>query len=430
MAARGNGEAGRTPMMAQYRALKAEQPDALLFFRLGDFYELFAEDALVAAPLLGVQLTSRDGETPMCGVPHHAWLGYARRLLDVGYRVAVAEQMEDPALARGLVDRRIVRVLSPGTYVPGEEEAAEATALPRLAALWVERLAWGWAVLELGSGQVAVAEWGRERGEGTLLAEWARWRPAEVVANRLPELPLPASPRIVDPDPARAREAIRRLGAESARGLGLEDRPRALKALGLLAAYLARSPQAASGPPLARLTVYDPRQALMLSRRELNALAVFAPAGEPSLYRVLNQARTRMGSRLLERWLAAPLTDPAALAARQARVTAALADPVGRARLRERLGAVGDLELPLARLSTGQGSPRDLAALAPGLQALDGVVEAAAALGWEGPPPAARAAWREAAALLNRLLERPAGDWEEGGILRPGSDPEVDRLRE
>ena len=226
-----------TPMQEQYQRLKEENPEALLFFRLGDFYELFGEDAQVAAPILDVQLTTRDKITPMCGVPYHAVDQYLRKLIQKGFTVAIAEQMEDPHETKGLVDRQIVRIISPGTFVDEADTHAA-----RLAVLFVTKREWALAVAELATGSVYLTEQPLNvRSPLRIQEEWERWHPQEFLSNWDTEVLLSGN-KVADRDwfdhvPA-SRELeqylSRQFGTSGLRTFGLIDHQVASAALFVL----------------------------------------------------------------------------------------------------------------------------------------------------------------------------------------------------
>ncbi|MBX5466740.1 MAG: DNA mismatch repair protein MutS [Firmicutes bacterium] len=419
-------------MAEQYRRLKAEHPEALLLFRLGDFYELFGDDAVTAAPVLEVQLTSRDGVVPMCGVPHHALDHYLRKLMAAGFTVAIAEQTEDPKKAKGLVERRVVRTVSPGTFVPDPEEGQW---VPRFAVLVRDRRGWALAVAELATGALYVTE-----GEGhpipAVLEEWERWRPEEFLTN-WEDLKPQLSGRPVSAGEwfGRRTEAAwegylaQRLGTQTLTAWGLGDRPRAQWALYLLV----RALEVRQGRPLPHLTVlrvYDWHGGMHLPPRTLRQLDIFSDRG-PSLFGHLNHTVTGMGARLLREWLTRPLCDPAAIRRRALAIRFWAEAGALRRRLRETLRGAGDLSRRVSRLVLGLGTPRDL-------RAVRAAVAAAMALGeWvpaEGLYEALRdeidpRRWEALAQALDPLAEDPPLRWNDPGLIRPGADARLDRLR-
>lgn len=429
-----------TPMMAQYLRLKSEHPDALLLFRLGDFYELFFEDAETAAPILDVVLTTRSRKDevpiPMCGIPHFAAQSYIAKLLAAGHKVAICEQMEDPATARGLVERQVVRVVTPGTVL--EEECLDPRLPNYLAAVQRSALSGGaeLALVELSTGESYLIA----TGEADLWNELELWAPrelllpageeswAEVVAARLPHTSLTfANPEWFSPEPARSWLAERQ--AE------LPEACPALAPLAALLAYLERTHRAS----LAHLRVperFDRAAQLALdaaTQRNLELFSTFRGEERGSLLWVLDRTRTPMGSRLLRRWLLAPLADPVAIGARLDAVEELLERGSVRRELQQLLAAVGDLERLLSRLSARRVQPRELAKLRVALRHNAAIKRELA--GAQAELLAARARAIEPLPDLCDELERALVDevpsqLGQGPLIRAGFDPLVDELRE
>ena len=424
----------QTPMMTQWRRLKDEEPAALLLFRLGDFYELFAEDAERAAPILELVLTARDG-VPMCGVPHHALDAYVGRLLERGLRVAIAEQMEDPALARGLVQRAIIRVLTPGTV---QEPDLLPAALPSYCcAVWHPADGpWGLAVADASTGELAVTALA---GADALAAELDRLQPREILIPRgiasadLPDLPdLPAAAvRTPLPlarfDPAAVAAHFDRLPD------GIP--PVALPAAGAILGYLAevqreRPRQFTEITPYAadRFLLLDPvaQRNLELTRRLVDGAA----AG--TLLATLDHTLTAMGARRLRAWLLQPLTDARAIGRRLDAVQELVERPLLLDGLRRGLRGVHDMERLVARLACERATPRALGALGRSLRALPGALAPLLACsadllaaGVRAADPCSDLAERLGAALV----DEPPATAAERGIFRDGWDGPLDELR-
>jgi len=369
-------------MLQQYLELKHQVDDALLLYRLGDFYELFFEDAEKAAPVLGIVLTRRrhndEVSSPMCGIPHHAVTSYVGKLLDAGFKVAIAEQVEDPAKAGGLVRRAVIRVLTPGTVTEpellGEGErrwiVAWRPAGTGVAAAFLEA-----ASGEFGGASCASAEEARE-----LLAQL---RPREVLlpegAPGLDGFADEIGAPVVTTRPAswfeatRGEELLRQvLGVGSLRAFELDAGEPLVGAAGALMEYL-RSTQ---GELPRHLRAFERRRrgnTLVLDAAAVRNLEILRDAaGErrASLARVLDHTVTAMGSRLLRDWLVRPLGDANAVAARHDAVAALIEDPTLLATLRERLRRAGDLERVAARLGLLQVRPGELAGLRDALPVL------------------------------------------------------------
>jgi len=374
MARADDPEPKQTPMMAQYRRLKAEAGDALLFYRMGDFFELFFDDAKAAAACLDIALTKRgeDGgePVPMCGVPVHAAESYLARLIRGGFRVAVAEQTESPVEARkargskALVDRAIIRLVTPGTLT-------EETLLDSANANWLAAVAragdeWGIAAADISTGRFELVAC----GPGELQAELARLSPAETVAaEKVPGIGATSGKGGFD-SLAGEQALKRRFGLATLDGFGAPGRAELAAAGGLLAyldatqknagAFLAAPRRIARSEHMA----IDPatRDSLEICRTQTGSLA-------GSLLGCIDRCVTAPGRRLLASDLSAPLTDTRAIEARLALVQWLHEEPIRRMRIRESMKAMPDIGRALGRLVAGRGSPRDLALLRDGLQA-------------------------------------------------------------
>jgi len=440
-----------TPVMQQYARAKREHPGCMVFFRLGDFYELFYEDAKEASRLLGITLTTRtkDPPIPMAGVPVRAADGYLRRLLRAGKRVAVCEQMQEPSEARGLVDREVIRVVTAGTLT--EDGVLDARENNFLAAAVPGRGgAAGLAWVDLSTGEFLVEDLPRERLPDAL----ARVDPAEcLVPEAAGSADAERSASFADavraairgavtplPDwafePATAERALcEHLGTADLRGFGVDGAGPRVGAAGAVLQYL-RDTQRTSLGHIRRLAVHREEDRLVMDRVTLRSLEVvqgLRDGGRPgSLLEVVDRTRTAAGARRLRAWLVAPLRDRAAIEERLSAVEELARDGGLRAEVRELLSGVRDLERLAARISTGRATPRDLAALRESAAALPGLREA---LG--KARSAALAAAREACdpledlrVLLDRaLVEDPPTAVREGGIFRAGYLPELDGLR-
>src|SRR5690242_19550834 len=362
-----------TPMMAQYRRLKDEAGDALLFYRMGDFFELFFEDAKAASACLDIALTKRgeDGGAPipMCGVPVHSAESYLARLIKAGHRVAIAEQTESPADARkargskALVDRAIIRVVTPGTLT--EETLLESSVANWLAAIGRAGEEWAIATADISTGRFELVSC----GPGELAAELARLSPAETIADT-----TVAGLRTVQGkggfDSLAGERALKtRFGLPTLDGIGAPSRAE-LAAVGGLLAYLDATQKGAG------ILLDAPRRIARSSHMAIDAatrdsLELTRSIGgnvAGSLLGEIDRCQTAAGRRLLREDLAAPLTAIEAIEARLALVAWLHEDALRRARVREALKALPDFARALARLAAGRGSPRDLALLRDGLR--------------------------------------------------------------
>jgi len=426
-----------TPMLEQYLRAKQEVPGALLLFRLGDFYELFFEDAEVAARALDITLTSRSKKDevpiPMCGVPHHAAPQYVARLLAQGFKVALCDQTEDASLAKGLVARAVVRVVTPGTVT--EEEYLDPKQPNYLAALARDGARIGVVVADLSTGETRQALCGDAAALGELLGRLA---PRECLCAAddaaLAALLGAAAPQAMLSPLAGARFDAAAGDAWLAAHAATAPAPVAA-ALGALLGYLAETHRASVAhlrPP-----EQDAASAVLVideaSRRNLELLTTTRGERRGALLAVLDETETPMGGRLLRHWLLAPLTDLAAIGARLDAVETLVREPSRRAALSECLGRIGDLERLTARLAAARVTPRDLLGLAAALAAVGAVREAldgaaAAALGAAAaqldPLPHVQATI--AATISDDVPLKP----RPGQLLRPGCDAEADELRE
>jgi DNA mismatch repair protein MutS len=426
-------------MLRQYQEAKAQAKDALLFFRLGDFYELFYDDARLAAQLLGITLTSRakgEERVPMAGVPHHAAKGYVARLVAAGHKVALCDQVEVPGPGKQLVRREIVRFVTPGT-VFDEDDAREPV---WLAAVAIDGEQAAVALLDAATGELRALQPG---GLDSAADELQRARPRELL---LPEdlvgTPLEdglrkasGAVRLEARTPRDAAEAQRflqrHLGVATLDGFGLRD-PLSIQAAAEALSYLQET-QRSAAQHVVRVQVEQSAQALWIDPSAVQNLELFrGPEGrrDGTLLSVVDRTLTAAGSRLLARWLAAPLTDLAAISARQDAVEELSGTAVAREEISGELRGVLDVERLLGRLAVGQGAPRDLAGLRASLQrmpALAGHLAARSAARLRELAPPLRAL-HELSALLGHALadEVPAG--REPGFVRQGYRAGLDEL--
>ena len=437
-----------TPAMRQYLEAKRQYPDAIVFFRMGDFYEMFYEDALVASRALDLTLTSRSKDSatgqgiPMCGIPYHAADGYLARLVKQGHRVAICEQVEDPKTAKGLVRREVVRVVSPGTLTDAAYLNAREPAF--MLALVAEGDAVGAALLDVSTGEFTVAEYA---GLAALDDDAAVLAPRElVVASGVsPRTLVPSVVRqgvavteadawLFEEDRAR-RALLEQLQVHSLEAFGLTAHPLAVRAAGGLVAHL-RSTQKVDLAHVRAVRLKSNADALILDSTTLKHLEVVQGAeggSAGSLLSVIDQTVTSIGGRLLRTWLLRPLVMIDAIHDRLDAVEELTIRAVERGRCRERLAGVQDIERLLARVSLGTASPRDLG----GLRASLGAVPAVAAALEAPQAPLLRslvAALDDVPELRQRLDATLADDLpavsREGGFTRDGVDPELDGLRE
>ena len=502
----------------QYRALKAATPDAVLLYRMGDFYEAFDDDAKLVADLLGVTLTSKDFGTlkgskdkkrdqrrcPMAGMPYHAVERYVGQLVGAGYRVAIAEQvsetpssksdtrprsvfaagLEQSGARKDMVDREIVRVITPGTVI--DSGLLPAAQNVYLAALLAEGGRVGLAYADLSTGEFCCTEFSGERAAGQGQGELARLQAVEILvpddaALRLPglepasarlqhdlefmtkderELLLPGervARRVERENTARwahghvtgwpawrwklqtaADALLQQLGVRSLDGFGLRDKPLAARAAGAIIQYIHETQRSAASQ-ITTLRTYTTGGTMFLdpqTRRNLELLEGSGGKAKGSLVGVLDQTRTPMGARLLRGWISQPLLDVERLRARQEGVAHLVDDSLKRATVRERLKQVGDLERAVNRVLQGitVATPRDLVRLREGLRALPDLVEALD--GWVPPSQQSAASSRQSAAGAQPVGDDGEAWWAEdpgdggNGSQAPSPQPQAPSLRE
>ena len=429
-----------TPMRGQYLRIKQRYSDALLLFRLGDFYETFEEDARVASRELEIVLTSRNmgkGErVPMAGIPAHALESYLARLIKRGYKVAICEQLTDPALSKGLVERDVVRVVTPGTVL--EPSLLEQKANNYLASLTVEGAVAGLAYVDITTGEFATTQ----LDVSALTAELERLSPAEVLMPQEQELPgfswqgplTPVSPSSFGPQVAR-RTLLDQFGVVSLEAFGCENLPLAIGAAAAIVEYLADTRQAVLAH-LETLTTYSTATFMSLDHQTRRNLELFEGGkwGQEglSLLATLDFTRTPMGGRLLRKWLGQPLLELGELIRRQDAVAFFHGRLVEREKARAVLSRISDLERILARVRLGTAVPRELVGLRASLEAsaeLAPLFQEAdsSLLSWLCPrlQPCT-----DTVALIDKAISPdPSVLPGEGNVIRPGFSPELDEIR-
>ncbi len=438
-----------TPMMEQYLEVKKQNPGCLLFFRLGDFYEMFFDDALTASKELEITLTGRscgqEERAPMCGVPYHAAETYIQRLIQKGYKVAICEQMEDPKLAKGIVKREITRIVTPGTNM--NAESLEENKNNYICSVNRVEDVMGLAVADVTTGEFLVTELTEEE---KFWDELAKYRPTELlVSEDLKNMESLDFDRIaktysvfVNPYPnyhyqyQRCKDMIlQHFKVLSLEGLGLQEMPLGATAAGALLDYLLETQKRDLGH-ISKLTTYSLQQYMMLdasTRRNLELTQTLRDKGRKgSLLWVLDYTSTAMGGRLLRKWLEQPLVDKAAIENRLDAVECFVSDPMVSEELREMLSGIYDMERLMGKISYGTANARDMLALKNSLAGLTGVKALLHAL--EAPHFQAMEKTFDDLADVCQLLERgiheePPITIREGQIIKEGYDPQVDKLR-
>ena len=441
--------------MRQYTAIKREHPSALLFFRLGDFYELFFEDAVTAARELQITLTSRNKEkgiaVPMCGVPYHAAEGYIGKLIRKGYKVAICEQMEDPRLAKKLVRREVTRVVTPGTAADSSLGSEENNFLAAVAKSSSGKNAVaGFAALDLSTGEFRATEFTGEDADRRVYEELEQLRPREVLfgsslplfelgaeraASRAPWSETPLDDWVFSPDYAIPL-VENHFGVLSLEGFGLAGRRAAAAAAGAVLHYV-RSTQRGALEHVDRIGFYERQNCLVLDAVTVRNLELIEPlftdGGDITLFRALDETRTPMGKRLLRGWMLRPSVDGEEIRARLDAVEEFTRDSIGREELRRALEGVLDLERLLSRVTLETANPRDVLALAASMGRLPNVRTALGRFASERAN-ALHQAIDELGDVRERIeitiVEEPPLSLADGGVIRAGMEAELDELRD
>ena len=441
-----------TPMKRQYYEIKQKHTDCLLFFRLGDFYEMFDEDAKTASRELELALTTRDRgkpeeeQTPMCGVPYHSAEAYIARLIAKGYKVAICEQMEDPALAKGLVDRDIIRIITPGTVT--ETSMLEEGKSNYISALYLDAASAGAAFCDVSTGEFCVSAFSGADSAGHLVNELGRFSPREAVLSpgaaedgavtdfltkklaAMPEYDVEGFEFL-----AAAAGVCRQFGASDVDELGMGDSPAAVCAAGALLRYITDTQKCDLGH-INHIDFTGGGRYMELdwtTRRNLE-LTESLRSGEKrgSLLWVLDKTKTPMGGRLLRAWVERPLLSPVAIKRRLTAVNELYNDNVKRPELILNLKDIGDMQRLVGKAVYGTANGRDLVSLANCARKLPALVKLLAGT--------SSAELRELEGMdvlgdvmdeIDRAIcDEPPFSVREGGILRPGYSEEVDRLRD
>jgi DNA mismatch repair protein MutS len=456
-----------TPLMRQYAAVKKEHPNALVFFRLGDFYEMFFEDAIVGARELQITLTSRNKEKgekiPMCGIPYHAAEGYIAKLIRKGFKVALCEQMEDPKQTKTLVRREVTRVITPGTAA---EIAAPAEESNFLAAVTESAGAVGFAALELSTGEFRATEFRGEDAARRVMEEMQQLRPKEVLfASSMPLFAAAGRTSLLNPAavagetnaaqwdrPAWAETPLddwifapdhavplleNHFGVLSLEGFGLAGRPAAAAAAGAILHYV-RTTQRGTLHHVDRIGFFERQDCLVLDAVTVRNLELVEPLfggedGGITLFRSLDATSTPMGKRLLRAWMLRPALAGSEIQARLDAVEAWTQDTVAREDLRRSLKDVLDLERLLSRVTLETANPRDLLSMAASLAQLPVVRSALAKL--KAPRiQALHTAIDELSDLRQKieqtLADEPPLTLADGNVIRRGVDAQLDELRD
>ena len=442
-------------MMRQYLEIKKDNPDSILFFRLGDFYEMFADDAKIASKELDLALTSRDHgkhakpaeeQIPMCGIPYHASDAYIARLISRGYKVAICEQTEDPAKAKGLVKRDVIRVVTPGTVT--DAACLQDKASNFLCGIYLDKSSGGVCFCDISTGKTHLTAFTGKDRAGQIVNELGRFSPVEAILNDgafeseelLTALRQRFSCRVEHADHrfrlSMAEKAIRAQFGDEGWGKLPAANPAAALSLGGLLSYLYET-QKADLSYIRDLEYYAQGVFLELdltARRNLELTETLQRREKRgSLLWVLDETRTPMGGRMLRAWLERPLRSVTAIARRSAAVESLTKDSVARGELMAALQGFGDMERILGRVVYGSAGGRDLAALRSAMERLPGIREQMAAFSdrrltelREAIDPLEDVAGR----IAETLRDEPPFSVREGGLIRDGYHAELDQLRD
>lgn len=443
--------ANLSPMMQQYFEIKKQYPDTILFFRLGDFYEMFYDDAKLASRELELTLTGRDcgqeERAPMCGVPFHSYESYLARLVAKGYKVAICEQMEDPALAKGLVKRDIIRVVTPGTVL--ESSMLDETRNNYICSLCVEATGAGVCFADISTGELHATTLPAQDLAEQLKNELSRYSPREILVNpnalELKELPkfirerLSASLELLENGeyaPAPCTGAVlAQFHQENLEALDLDGRTEIVCAVGALLGYLKRT-QRTGLERMTGIDLYTGAQFMHLdlnARRNLELLETMRNKEKRgSLLWVLDKTHTAMGKRLIRSWMEQPLLGPAQISRRLNAVEELSGDSILRGSIGEQLAGIYDLERLMSRIVYGSANGRELRSLAaaahklPALRGLlQGLKSALLTLVYESIDEL-----QDVASLIDRaIVEEPPFSVREGGMIKPGYHGELDLLK-
>lgn len=437
-----------TPLVAQYKAIKDQYPDVILMFRLGDFYEMFGEDAITASRELEIVLTSRSqgyaAEVPMCGVPHHAVDKYVARLISRGYRVAICDQLEDPKKAKKIVKRGVTRVVTPGTVL--EDGMLDAKTNNYLVAVASEPGVYGLATVDISTGEFAITEIDRKDASRELLDEISRLAPAEVLLKELEwdlEVPIRANTgatvtKYESQGPFRkpAKELLLdHFKTESLRGFGAEHMTAGLEAASMILDYLQQTNQAALAL-ITSLSTYTTSGFMVLdaaARRHLELThSLSGDTRQASLLSVIDQTKTAMGGRLLKKWLDQPLLDVDAINRRLDAVSEFYNNTLMRHEVRAHLDGVQDIERLMSRVVAETANARDLVGLCQSIKKLPDISSSLLEARSER-----LCTLRQALEYLEPVVELiekaivkdPPLTVREGGVIAEGYSPELDELR-
>ncbi len=428
-----------TPMMAQYRSIRRELPeDTILFFRLGDFYEMFFEDAKIASEILNITLTKRH-TTPMCGIPYHAAAGYLERLVKAGVKVAICEQVENPSEAKGIVKREVTRIVTPGTIL--DEMTLEQNQNNFLAGLYYEKDCFGLAMLDLSTGEFWIEE---SNDLASMQANLSRYAPAECVVaeEQINTLKIDAMNTLMTAceDWTFERSSatdflLRHFNVHSLEGFGCTAMSAGLGAAGAMLYYV-KTELRRNLSHVRNIRVKNPSDYMLIDETTATNLELVNPINTRATYKatllnVLDSTCTAMGGRLLREWLLRPLNNLEQIQARHDAVDLMVKNQIYLRSLRDVLGGIKDVERLISRIGSTNGNPRDVCAMKLSLQQmplikslLSGKGTILESLGEE------ITSLPELVGLIDTaLVDEPPINLKDGGVIRPGYHTELDELR-
>ena len=433
-----------TPMMKQYSAIKAQYDGAVLFFRMGDFFEMFFEDAKTASRVLGLTLTSRNhggsGKTPLAGFPHHQLENYLVKMVRAGYKVAVCEQVEDPKKAKGLVKREVIEVVTAGSSLL--ENLLEENRNNYLASAVMGKDIMGIAYADVSTGEFLASQ----GSVAEMTEELRSLAPAEIL---LPEEQAETLAKTICPHgniiistvsdlfftESYTEETIKNhFSIISLRGLGMDNSPAAVQAAGAIIAYL-KEELKRDCSQIRRLSLAPLKSGMTLdpaALRNLEIFTAFSGRKEATLFHTLDRASTAMGGRLLRRWLGRPLIEAAAINRRLEAVEAALQERPLRRELKSRLKSLCDIERTLSRLAAGRGNPRDAVGLSKALETIPDIIKklsGAESARLKEIAEAVDPVYELADRLKRALVDDPPFSLADGGVFRDGYNERLDHLR-
>ena len=434
-----------TPMMTQYLKTKEEYEDCILFYRLGDFYEMFFDDAIKASKELEITLTGKDcglsERAPMCGVPFHSASVYIAKLIEKGYKVAICEQVEDPKTAKGIVKREVIRVVTPGTVV--DEELLDEKNNNYLAVIYSQRDKYGFAVSDISTGEIYTTE---ISGADEALNEIARYEPKEILLNSDAAGKLSAQVELrfhITPDECTddffensefEKNILQQFGKNSLSEIALDTKPYAVRAVGAMIAYLEHT-QKTSLTYLNTINTYEVNQYMDIdvnTRRNLEITETMRDkVKRGSLLWVLDKTKTAMGKRLIRSWLEHPLLNVSAINNRQSAVEELVNNNMLRLDIMDALSGIFDIERLMTRIVYGSANGRELRSLAAALQKLPQLSELVA----DCSAKYLKKVYKEIDLLEDiynlidsAIVEEPPFSVREGGMIKKGYNPDLDIL--